>query len=69
MVFMGTWEFVLTVLNTGFSNGGYGGLFWCYVTTTLCYASVVASLAEMASMAPTSGGKLNYKSVERNVLI
>lgn len=55
-VYMATWEFVLVSLSVGFSNGGYAGLFWCFITTVLCYATIVASLAEMESMAPTAGG-------------
>lgn len=56
-VYMATWEFVLVSLSVGFSNGGYAGLFWCFITTVICYATIVASLAEMESMAPTAGGK------------
>lgn len=56
-IYMATWEFVLISLAPGFTNGGYAGVFWCFVTTTIAYSAVVASLAEMASMAPTSGGQ------------
>jgi choline transport protein len=56
-IYMATWEFVLISLAPGFTNGGYAGIFWCFITTTAAYSSVVASLAEMASMAPTSGGQ------------
>jgi hypothetical protein len=56
-VYMGTWEFVLVSLSLGFSNGGFAGLFWIYIPTCMCFASITASLAEMASMAPTSGGR------------
>lgn len=45
-------------LSAGFSNGGFGGLFWVFIGTVTCYSTIVASLAEMTSMAPTSGGKL-----------
>lgn len=55
-VYMATWEFVLVSLSVGFSNGGFAGLFWCFITTVTCYATIVASLAEMESMAPTAGG-------------
>jgi amino acid permease len=58
-VYMATWEFVLVSLAVGFNNGGFGGLFWCFITTTLCYSTVVASLAEMESMAPTAGGEFD----------
>jgi hypothetical protein len=45
-VYMATWEFVLVSLSVGFTNGGFGGLFWCFITTVTCYATIVASLAE-----------------------
>ncbi|EME42439.1 hypothetical protein DOTSEDRAFT_175502 [Dothistroma septosporum NZE10] len=61
-VYMASWEFVLVSLSVGFSNGGYAGLFWCFITTVTCYATIVASLAEMASMAPTAGGQYHWTS-------
>ncbi|RMZ05443.1 hypothetical protein D0864_02476 [Hortaea werneckii] len=61
-VYMATWEFVLVSLSVGFANGGFAGLFWCFLTTVLCYSTIVASLAEMASMAPTSGGQYHWVS-------
>ncbi|KAI7182072.1 hypothetical protein KC352_g23257, partial [Hortaea werneckii] len=61
-VYMATWEFVLVSLSVGFANGGFTGLFWCFLTTVLCYSTIVASLAEMASMAPTSGGQYHWVS-------
>jgi choline transport protein len=60
-IYMATWEFVLITMSVGFTNGGFAAMFWCYVTTTVSYAAVVASLAEMASMAPTSGGRLEKR--------
>ena len=45
-VYMATWEFVLVSLSVGFTNGGFGGLFWCFITTVICYSTIVASLAE-----------------------
>lgn len=57
---MATWEFVLVSLSAGFINGGYGGLFWVFIGTVLCYGTIVASLAEMESMAPTSGGQYHW---------
>ena len=61
-IYMATWEFVLVSLSVGFTNGDFGGLFWCYITTTVAYSTVVASMAEMASMAPTSGGQYHWVS-------
>lgn len=59
---MATWEFVLVSLSAGFINGGFGGLFWTFIGTVLCYSTIVASLAEMASMSPTSGGQYHWVS-------
>lgn len=61
-VYMATWEFVLVSLSVGFANGGFAGLFWCFITTVTCYATIVASLAEMESMAPTAGGQYHWVS-------
>lgn len=61
-VYMATWEFVLVSLSVGFANGGFAGLFWCFITTVICYATIVASLAEMESMAPTAGGQYHWVS-------
>ncbi|PNH45154.1 hypothetical protein VD0004_g2653 [Verticillium dahliae] len=61
-IYMATWEFVLVSLSVGFTNGGFAGLFWCFITTTAAYSTVVFSLAEMASMAPTSGGQYHWVS-------
>jgi len=41
---------VLRSLSVGLLNGGFGGLFWVFVGTVLCYSTIVASLAEMESM-------------------
>jgi choline transport protein len=49
-IYMATWEFVLVSLSAGFTNGGYGGLFWTFIGTVICYSTIVASLAEMESM-------------------
>ena len=59
---MATWEFVLVSLALGLTNGGFAGLFWTFIATIICYSSVVLSLAEMASMAPTAGGQYHWVS-------
>jgi choline transport protein len=53
-IYMATWEFVLVSLALGLVNGGFGGLFWTFIVTVILYGTIVASLAEMCSMAPTS---------------
>ena len=45
-VYMATWEFVLVSLSVGFTNGGFAGLFWCFITTVTCYSTIILSLAE-----------------------
>ena len=54
---MATWEFVLVSLALGLINGGFAGLFWTFIVTVILHSSVVVSLAEMESMAPTAGGQ------------
>ena len=57
VVLQATWEFLLISITQGLTDGGLAGLFWTYVWTFLGFSLVIASLAEMASMAPTSGGR------------
>ncbi|KAK7736132.1 polyamine transporter tpo5 [Cytospora paraplurivora] len=54
-IYMATWEFVIVSMSPSISTGGYGGFFWTFMGSALCYSSVVASLAEMSSMSPTAG--------------
>ncbi|KAK7045424.1 polyamine transporter tpo5 [Paramarasmius palmivorus] len=61
-IYMATWEVALISSSAGFRNGGFAGLLWTYIGTTTCYASIVASLAELESMAPTSGGQYHWVS-------
>ncbi|KAF2471723.1 amino acid transporter, partial [Lindgomyces ingoldianus] len=61
-IYMATWEFVLVSLSAGLINGGLAGLFWMFIGTVTCYSTIVASLAEMESMAPTSGGQYHWTS-------
>jgi amino acid transporter len=44
----------------GLLNGGLAGLFWGYIWTFIGFVFIVMSLAEMASMAPTSGGQYHW---------
>lgn len=48
---------ICSSLSAGLLNGGFGGLFRVLAGTAICYRTIDASLAEMESMAPTSGGK------------
>ncbi|KAF1985094.1 amino acid permease [Aulographum hederae CBS 113979] len=56
-----TWEVVLIATTQGLVNGGRAGLFWSFVWTFAGFSFVVASLSEMSSMAPTSGGQYHWQ--------
>lgn len=56
-VTMATWISMLMVNVFSLINGGMGGTIWVYFASWMCTLTLVASLAEMASMAPTSGGQ------------
>ena len=57
-----TWQWILLANGQGLLDGGRGGLFWSYVWTFGGYAFLAASLADMASMAPTAGGQYHWVS-------
>lgn len=54
---MSTWVALLLTSTFSLINGGRAGTIWLYVASWICTFSLAASLAEMASMAPTSGGQ------------
>ncbi|KAK7546379.1 amino acid permease 2 [Phyllosticta citricarpa] len=62
VILQGTWEVLLTATTQGLENGGRAGLIWSYLWTFAGFSTVMASLAEMASMAPTSGGQYHWVS-------
>lgn len=47
---------------SGLIDGGTAGLIWTYVGTVTFMTCVIASMADMASMAPTSGGQYHWVS-------
>ncbi|KAJ5518554.1 Amino acid/polyamine transporter I [Penicillium expansum] len=57
-----TWEVILTLLAAGLTDGGTAGLIWGFVGVTIGFTLVYASIAEMASMAPTAGGQYHWVS-------
>ncbi|EEA19151.1 GABA permease, putative [Talaromyces marneffei ATCC 18224] len=61
-VLQATWEFLLISNSQGLENGGMAGLFWSFVWTFVGFGFIIASLSEMASMAPTSGGQYHWVS-------
>ncbi|KAJ9632791.1 hypothetical protein H2204_007666 [Knufia peltigerae] len=62
LIIMGTWEGIIPTLAFGLGNGGPGGLIWTFLATWTGFTLVTISMAEMASMAPTSGGQYHWVS-------
>ncbi|KAH8821459.1 GABA permease [Xylogone sp. PMI_703] len=61
-VLTAVWEYLLFANTQGLVDGGLAGLFWSYIWTFIGFSFVILSLAEMASMAPTSGGQYHWVS-------
>jgi len=53
---------MLATSSYGLIDGGLGGLIWTYIGVVVMFTCVVASMADMASMAPTSGGQYHWVS-------
>ncbi|CEO59596.1 hypothetical protein PMG11_04268 [Penicillium brasilianum] len=61
-VLQATWEYLILSNYTGLEDGGLPGMFWSYMWTFAGFGFIMASLAEMASMAPTDGGQYHWVS-------
>ncbi|KAL4803705.1 amino acid/polyamine transporter I [Aspergillus unguis] len=57
-----TWEVLLTLLASVLTDGGTAGLIWGFIIVTAGFSLVFASIAEIASMSPTSGGQYHWVS-------
>ena len=55
---MCSWESLLSTAQLALANGGYAGLVYTWLIAWGGFICVYASMAEMGSMAPTTGGKL-----------
>lgn len=62
VILQGTWEVLMTATYQGLLDGGPAGLIWSFVWTWSGFSTVMLSLAEMASMAPTAGGQYHWVS-------
>ncbi|KAM6513953.1 hypothetical protein FALCPG4_015141 [Fusarium falciforme] len=62
MILMASWEFSLSVATVGLVNGGTAGLIWMFFICWVGFLLVNSSMAEMASMAPTTGGQYHWVS-------
>jgi amino acid transporter len=60
---LSTWEGMFAVFLYGFQNGGPAGLVYGYLFCWVGTLATVASLAEMASMMPLSGGQYHWVSL------
>ncbi|KAF2759192.1 putative GABA permease [Pseudovirgaria hyperparasitica] len=59
---MCTWECLVASASLALINGGLAGFVWTCFGTTFCYTAVIASMADMASMMPTTGGQYHWVS-------
>ncbi|KAI6820140.1 amino acid transporter-like protein [Hortaea werneckii] len=57
-----TWEVIVTTLGTSLTDGGTAGLLWGFIIVFIGFSFVYLSVAEMVSMAPTSGGQYHWVS-------
>jgi amino acid permease len=55
---MGTWAGLLTYFAGPLANGGYAGSVYGFIFAWIGVMTVMCSLAELASMAPTAGGQV-----------
>ncbi|KAK0122768.1 hypothetical protein ONS96_009803 [Cadophora gregata f. sp. sojae] len=60
---LSTWEGLFAAFLYGFQNGGPAGLVYGFLFAWIGSLAVVASLAEMASMMPLSGGQYHWVSI------
>ncbi|KAI5362562.1 Putative amino acid/polyamine transporter I [Septoria linicola] len=61
-ILMCSWESLLSSLQIALANGGTAGLIWTWLTVWMGFTAVYLSMAEMGSMAPTTGGQYHWVS-------
>jgi hypothetical protein len=61
-VLMISWEAMLNATSYSVPNGGLPAMIWMYVVSLFGMGAAIVSMAEMASMAPTSGGQYHWVS-------
>ncbi|KAI9756785.1 MAG: DNA replication protein psf2 [Chaenotheca gracillima] len=57
---LSTWEGIFVVFLYGYDNGGPAGLIYGYIYAWLGTFAIVASIGELASMAPVAGGQYHW---------
>ncbi|RGP67318.1 hypothetical protein FSPOR_6077 [Fusarium sporotrichioides] len=55
-----TWEAILVLFAQGLNNGGTAGLVYSFIFVWIGNFSVFATMCELVSMAPTSGGQYHW---------
>ncbi|KAF2159782.1 hypothetical protein M409DRAFT_70827 [Zasmidium cellare ATCC 36951] len=61
-ILMCSWESLLSTLSIALQNGGTAGLIWTWLIVWIGFTAVYMSMAEMGSMAPTTGGQYHWVS-------
>ncbi|KAF5868527.1 putative amino acid transporter protein [Botrytis fragariae] len=59
---MASWEILLPLFAYSLEDGGTADMFWGFIVGTFGMSLVYASIAEMASISPTSGGQYHWVS-------
>ena len=62
MILGNTWEFAIVTSVFSLANGGTAGAIWTTLIVCLGMFLCILSMAELASMAPTSGGQYHWVS-------
>ncbi|KAM3506589.1 hypothetical protein MY11210_007487 [Beauveria gryllotalpidicola] len=61
-ILMCSWESLLSTVSLALTNGGSAGLIYTWLIAWVGFNAVYASMAEMASVAPTTGGQYHWVS-------
>ncbi|KAJ2984347.1 hypothetical protein NQ176_g3 [Zarea fungicola] len=61
-ILMCSWESLLSTASLALTNGGSAGLIYTWLVAWAGFNAVYASMAEMASLAPTTGGQYHWVS-------
>ncbi|EGX88450.1 amino acid permease, putative [Cordyceps militaris CM01] len=61
-ILMCSWESLLSTASLALTNGGSAGLIYTWLMAWAGFNAVYASMAEMASVAPTTGGQYHWVS-------
>ncbi|KAM3074423.1 hypothetical protein ACMFMG_002773 [Clarireedia jacksonii] len=59
---MASWELLLPLFSYCLQDGGTADMFWGFIVASIGMSLVYASIAEMASIAPTAGGQYHWVS-------